>query len=174
MESDVYLRNSWRFIAIFVMANFIMRNKGDRNEYKEQRDMEIMDAYRHILAMYGGKVDVATIYRMVASAPASRFFVTARQAYRVFMRVQSGGGFDGMRRVNQRMYNEIFRRVKEELAKRHANGGMNCPHDVMRAMAKVVQQPAPEMYIGIRQVAHIIKNGGRKCYEERKQRWSRS
>ena len=151
-----------------------MRNKGDRNEYKEQRDMEIMDAYRHILAMYGGKVDVATIYRMVASAPASRVFVSARQAYRVFMRVQSGGGFDGMRRVNQRMYNEIFRRVKEELAKRHANGGMNCPHDVMRAMAKVVQQPAPEMYIGIRQVAHIIKNGGRKCYEERKQRWSRS
>ena len=47
-----------------------MRNKDDRNEFKEQQDAEIMDAYRRIFKIYGGKVDVHTLYKMVAFAPA--------------------------------------------------------------------------------------------------------
>ena len=145
-----------------------MRNKGDRNEYKEERDREVMDTYRHVLGIYGGKVDVRTIYHMVASAPASRFFVSARQAYRVYMRVRHGGNLDRMRRVNQRMYGEIFRRVEKELARDSKE-----PRSLMRAIVKVVEQPAPEMYLGVRQIAFIIKNGGRKCYEEKRRRFLR-
>lgn len=169
LEFCVYLRNSLLFIAIFVDVLIVMRNKGDRNEFKELRDKEVIQAYRHVLAVYGGKVDVMTIYRMVASAPASRFFVSARQAYRVLVRLRRGGNLEGMRRVNQRMYSEIFKRVETEMA-----AGQAKPQALMKAIARVVEQPAPEMYLGIRQVAHIIKNGGRKCFEERKLRWSRS
>lgn len=74
-----------------------MRNKDDRNEFKEQQDAEIMDAYRRIFNLYGGHVGVRTLYEMVSFAPASRFFVSARQAYRVISRMLCGAPMPKMR-----------------------------------------------------------------------------
>ena len=77
-----------------------MRNKDDRNEFKEQQDAEIMDAYRRIFKLYGGHVGVRTLYEMVSFAPASRFFVSARQAYRVISRMLCGAPMPKMRPTN--------------------------------------------------------------------------
>lgn len=143
-----------------------MRNKDDRNEFKEQQDAEIMDAYRRIFKVYGGKVDVHTLYKMVAFAPASRFFVSPRQAYRVIIRMMSGQPITNMRPSNQRMYREIHRRLQEELAL----SPQNSQSSLKSLIAKIVCQPAPEMYVGVRQISFIISKEKRKCYEERKQR----
>ena len=176
-----------------------MRNKDDRNEFKEQQDAEIMDAYRRIFKIYGGKVDVHTLYKMVAFAPASRFFVSPRQAYRVIIRMMSGQPISNMRLSNQRMYREIYRRVQEELKIQadicastahvaHPSNSAYLPNPANKAnqapslgegwggcqlkslIAKIVCQPAPEMYVGVRQVSFIISKEKRKCYEERKRR----
>ena len=150
-----------------------MRNKDDRNEFKEQQDAEIMDAYRRIFKLYGGRVGVRTLYEMVSFAPASRFFVSARQAYRVISRMLYGDHMPKMRPTNLRMYNEILSRVKAELPQTpplgEAGRGLS-QSSIRKAVAKVVRQPAPEMYVGIRQVSYIISKEKRKCYEERKRR----
>ena len=143
-----------------------MRNKDDRNEFKEQQDAEIMDAYRRIFKIYGGKVDVHTLYKMVAFAPASRFFVSPRQAYRVIIRMMAGQPISNMRTSNQRMYREIHRRLQEELAQ----STQNSQPSLKSLIAKIVSQPAPEMYVGVRQISFIISKEKRKCYEERKRR----
>lgn len=142
-----------------------MRNKDDRNEFKEQQDAEIMDAYRRLFREYGGKVDVRTLYSMVSAAPASRFFVSARQACRVITRLRDGGQISNMRLNNQRMYKEIYRRVCERVNISRCTGS-----ELRRAVAVTVRQPAPEMYVGVRQVSYIISQEKRKCYEERKRR----
>lgn len=140
-----------------------MRNKNDRNEFKEQQDAEIMDAYRRIFKIYGGIVDVRTLYKMVSFAPASRFFVTSRQAYRVIRKMLAGESISNMRPTNQRMYNEIMQRLKEEKTK--------TPEKSIKSLIeKIVREPAPEMYIGVRQISYIIGKEKRKCYEERKRR----
>ena len=146
-----------------------MRNKDDRNEFKEQQDAEIMDAYRRIFKIYGGKVDVHTLYKMVAFAPASRFFVSPRQAYRVIIRMMSGQPITNMRLSNQRMYREIHRRVQEELSQLSHNSQPS-QSSLKSVIEKIVCQPAPEMYVGIRQISFIISKEKRKCYEERKRR----
>ena len=146
-----------------------MRNKDDRNEFKEQQDAEIMDAYRRIFNLYGGHVGVRTLYEMVSFAPASRFFVSARQAYRVISRMLCGAPMPKMRPTNLRMYNEILARVKAELSQSPHNSQFS-QSSIRKAVAKVVRQPAPEMYVGIRQVSYIISKEKRKCYEERKRR----
>lgn len=142
-----------------------MRNKDDKNEFKEQQDAEIMDAYRRLFREYGGKVDVKALYSMVSAAPASRFFVSARQAYRVVLRLCNGEQITDMRLSNQRMYSEIYRRVCDMI------DVSNCTASELRkAVASIVRQPAPEMYVGVRQVSYIISQEKRKCYEERKRR----
>lgn len=142
-----------------------MRNKDDKNEFKEQQDAEIMDAYRRLFREYGGKVDVRTLYSMVSAAPASRFFVSARQACRVIMRLRDGGQITNMRLNNQRMYKEIYRRVCGMI------DVSNCTASELRkAVTSIVRQPAPEMYVGVRQVSYIISQEKHKCYEERKRR----
>ena len=158
------------FVPLFQIT---MRNKDDRNEFKEQQDAEIMDAYRRIFKLYGGRVGVRTLYEMVSFAPASRFFVSARQAYRVISRMLYGDHMPKMRPTNLRMYNEILSRVKAELSQTpplgEAGRGLS-QSSIRKAVAKVVRQPAPEMYVGIRQVSYIISKEKRKCYEERKRR----
>lgn len=150
-----------------------MRNKYDRNEFKEQQDAEIMAAYRRIFKLYGGHVGVRTLYEMVSFAPASRFFVSARQAYRVISRMLGGDPMPNMRPTNLRMYNEILSRVKAELSQTPPLGEVGrglSQSSIRKAVAKVVRQPAPEMYVGVRQVSYIISKEKRKCYEERKRR----
>ena len=149
-----------------------MRNKNDKNEFKEQQDAEIMDAYRRIFKIYGGKVDVQTLYKMVAFAPASRFFVSARQAYRVIAHLMQGGVITNMRPTNQRMYLEIYRRVQEASSQSSQISQISqiSQSSLKSLVANIVRQPAPEMYVGVRQISFIISKEKRKCYEERKRR----
>lgn len=149
-----------------------LRNKGDKNEFKEQQDAEIMAAYRRIFKTYGGTTDVKTIYQMVSKAPASRFFVSERQACRVIT-AMANGQQPRMPEGKRRMYAEIYRRVQKELELQKQTTTLNSSFLILHlknSVAKVIRQPAPEMYVGVRQISFIISTEKRKCYEERKRR----
>lgn len=144
------------------------RNKGDLNEFTEQRNREIMNAYRQVFAEHGGKMDVYSLYCMVSAYPASRFFVSDLQAYRIISKMMRGCKSCNMRIANKRMYDEILKRVYAAIrAKR--DSGVNII-SVRKIVSEVIRQPAPEMYMGIRQISYIIAKEKRKCYEERKRR----
>ena len=140
-----------------------MRHKGNRNEFKDLQDNEIMQAYRRIFYKYGGTVGVKRLYEMISSEPASRFFVSDLQATRVIAKMYAGHNLSNMRGTRRRMYEEIYRRVVDLINK---NPGMT----ICKAVSEVVSQPAPEMYIGVRQISYIIDKRKKRCYEERKRR----
>lgn len=122
-----------------------------------------MAAYKRLFAMYGGLVSVARLYELVAFAPASRFFVSDLQAVRVVKRMANGVASANMRGCRLRMYTEIRRRAE---AVRKTDPSLT----LAEAVAIVLRQPAPEMYISPRQVAVIIDKEKRKCFETRKKR----
>lgn len=144
-----------------------MRHKGDTNEYKRQQDSEVMAAYRRIFGIYGGVVGVRRLYELTAFAPASRFFVSGLRASRVIKLMERGEASAKMRGARLRMYSEIHYRVRRLLFE---SPGMT----LSQAVAKVVCQPAPEMYISPRQISAIIDKERLRCYETRRQRLLRS
>jgi len=140
-----------------------LRHKGSSNEYKRQQDAEIMAAYRRIFTLYGGLASVQRLYELTAFAPASRFFVSELQAVRVVTRMAQGKPVHAMRGARLRMYTEILRRAT---AMRDGDPRLG----LAAAVAAVVRQPAPEMYVSPRQVAAIIKEERRKTFDERRSR----
>lgn len=140
-----------------------MKRKGDSNEYKRLQDAEIMAAYRRLFHLHGGLVTAKRLYEMVAAFPATRFFVSGLQAARVVKGMGRGATPPRMRAARLRMYMEIMKRAE---ALRRADPRMR----LTAAVAVVVRQPAPEMYISPRQVAAIIGRERRKAFEERRLR----
>lgn len=147
-----------------------VRNLGDKNEFIEQRNREVMQAYRHIFKLYGGIVDVTTIYRMVALAPSSRFFVSDDRAYRVVSRlIRDNAQPIDMQQSCKRMYYEIMSRI----LKRHPHIATMSTADIRTAVRTIIREPAPEMYLSTRTIASIISEETKKCYEKRRQRFLR-
>lgn len=143
-----------------------MKHKGNRNEFKEQQDIEIMRAFRRIFTIYGGIITVADIYKLTVFAPASRFFVSDIQAMRAIKMLMQGKT-QNMRGKRLEMYSEICRRLDEAKKEQPKKTFSHLVTDIL-------QQEAPEMYISPRQAAAIIDKERKKCYKIRKQKYSRS
>lgn len=142
-----------------------MKHKGNKNEFKQQQDEEVMSAYRRVFDIYGGRVGVRQLYELVAFAPSSRFFVSDLQALRVVKDI-IGGKKSRMRSGRSRMYGEIHQRV---LCLRQQQPRLS----LSAAVSSVLQQPAPEMYISPRQIADIVDKQRKLCYKRKIQRYSR-
>lgn len=138
-----------------------MRHKGSGNEFKEQQDREIVEAYHLIFYAYGGKVSARKLYEKVAASPSSRFFVTERQALRIVSKILNGQPLPPMRRLRRCMYEEIACRVTV-LLRHHPSLKLTA------AVRTVVTSPAPEMYLSVRQIIDIIKKQKRDALERRK------
>lgn len=128
---------------------------GDRNEYKDDRDREVRAAFRRVLHLHGGFMSVREMYEAVSLTPTSRFFVSAQRAMRVVGRMDVGDPTRRMRPSNKRMYQEIHRRVKNLMS---ARPGLT----LREAVEEVVEQPAPETYMGVRQIAHVCATRPRR------------
>jgi len=144
-----------------------MRHKGDENEFKRQQDREVMDAYRRIFSMYGGKVSVRGLYELVAFSPTSHFFVSEGRALAVIGMMRNGKQLPQMREGRMKMYFEIYQRTRDVM--------MDNPRmSLADAVTKVVNMPAPEMYLSARQVSAIITKEKKLCFEKKRQRLLRS
>lgn len=126
-----------------------MKHKGETCWMTEERDHNVRQAYKRILAETGFAVPRMEIYRRVAQSRARRFWVVPSSAKRTLYRMMYGKPISNQNPERRRMYHEIIARVREYMHN-------NTRASLSQAVKWVVSQPAPEFYLSINTVKHII------------------
>ena len=116
-----------------------MKHPGSGFEYEDERNEDLMRAYREEVAL-AGSIKVINLFRAIVERPSARFWVSEERAFIVISRMSKGLGLGGMRRLKREMYEEIYARYLE-LREKHPDKSMR--HLVTMA----VNQPAPKFYI---------------------------
>lgn len=131
-----------------------MKHLGDRMYFVEERNADLIRAYRRQLVEVR-HISMPDIFTRVAESPASRFWVSERRAATVISAMQSGRPMPRMLPNKQDMFKEIYRRY---IIKRRMH-----PHkSVYSLVSEIVNQPAPKFYLTPRTIGEIIyriKNG---------------
>lgn len=116
-----------------------MKHKGCKNEYEQERNMELMKSYKELI--YNANViRTNEIFEKLVDMPCSRFWVSEYRAAIVISRMINGDKLEGMRKNTREMYEEIYKRVCK-LREVHPN--MTC----FLLAFNVVNQPAPKFYL---------------------------
>lgn len=116
-----------------------MKKKGSVVEFKEQRNDELLRAFRAQLSNLG-ELPLTELFERASHTPASRFWVSERRAMMVISKMLKGDTLDSMNPKRREMFQEIFRRVKRIL---EAEPGIS----LIEASFRVVNSPAPEFYL---------------------------
>lgn len=116
-----------------------MKKKGSVVEFKEQRNEELLRAFRAQLSNLG-ELPLTELFERTSMTPASRFWVSERRAMMVMSKMLKGDTLDSMNPKRREMFQEIFRRVKHILAE---EPGIS----LIEASFRVVNSPAPEFYL---------------------------
>lgn len=116
-----------------------MKKKGSIVEFREQRDRELLKAFRTQLLKLG-TLPLNELFTRAAMMPASRFWVSERRAMIVMSQMLKGDRLTTMNPKRREMFYEIFRRVREIL---DLNPGIT----LTEASFRVVNSPAPEFYL---------------------------
>ena len=99
-----------------------MKHKGSTFEYKDERDRDLLRAYREQL-MLCETIDLTEVFKKVVLMPSARFWVSEERAAIVIARMFKGDKLESMKPNTREMYEEIFKRVKD--MKEH-NPEMSC------------------------------------------------
>ena len=139
--------NTTNSIIFCIFALSDMKYKDSRCDFKEERDADILRAYREILTT-GDNITLSEIEEKLSQSPSCRFWVSEDRAYIVILDLLLGKSIDYMIPTRRAMYQEIFK--------------------------SVCYEPAPSFYL-TPQTMHVIlyrvrKEEKKRCYEERKRR----
>ena len=116
-----------------------MKHKGSTFEYKEERDADLLRAYREQI-MRCDTIDLTEIFNKVVLMPSARFWVSEERAAIVIARMFRGDKLETMKTNTREMYEEIFKRVKDMKEK--------FPDmSLLDILFHVVRQPAPKFYL---------------------------
>lgn len=116
-----------------------MKHKGSTFEYKEERDADLLRAYREQI-MRCDTIDLTEIFNKVVLMPSARFWVSEERAAIVIARMFRGDKLETMKTNTREMYEEIFKRVKDMKEK--------LPDmSLLDILFHVVRQPAPKFYL---------------------------
>lgn len=132
-----------------------MKHQGCILEFTEQRNNELLRAYRKALS---GKsfIDIGEISEIIVNSPCSRFWVSEERAMMVISAINRDIPIlDTMRPLKREMFEELHTRVMEMKRK---SPKMSMPEIVMA----VVNSPAPKFYMRPRcamEIIYKIKNG---------------
>lgn len=126
-----------------------MKHKGQTCWMTEERDHNVRQVYKRILAEVGFSVPRKEIYRLVAQSRARRFWVIPSSAKRTLYRMMYGKPITNQSPERRRMYSEIIARVREYLHTNHRAS-------LSQAVSWVVSQPAPEFYLSANTVKRIV------------------
>lgn len=126
-----------------------MKHKGQTCWMTEERDHNVRQVYKRILAEVGFSVSRKEVYRRVAQSRARRFWVIPSSAKRTLYRMMYGKPITNQSPERRRMYSEIIARVREYL---HTNQRAS----LSQAVSWVVSQPAPEFYLSAHTVKRIV------------------
>ena len=116
-----------------------MKHKGSTFEYKDERDRDLLRAYREQL-MLCETIDLPEVFKKVVLMPSARFWVSEERAAIVIARMFKGDKLESMKPNTREMYEEIFKRVKD--MKEH-----NPEMSLFDILFRVVRQPAPKFYL---------------------------
>ncbi len=155
-----------------------MRKKGSYFELKNEMERDLIRAYREKLAEMLGNSSMDEIFHAVALSGASRFWVSEERAVAVISAMRKNAAaeknnepkhlFTGkyLQRISptkRRMYAEIYNRVEDWQKDKPAD-------TLQRAIAKIIQQPAPSFYLTEGSVKRMVYKIKRRWYEERKKK----
>lgn len=116
-----------------------MKKKGSVVEFKQQRDAELLSAFRQQLSMLG-RIPLEELFTRASLSPASRFWVSERRAMVVMSQMLKGDRLLSMNPKRREMFYEIFHRVKEILRKEP-------DLTLTEASFRAVNSPAPQFYL---------------------------
>ena len=116
-----------------------MKHKGSTFEYKDERDRDLLRAYREQL-MLCETIDLTEVFKKVVLMPSARFWVSEERAAIVIARMFKGDKLESMKPNTREMYEEIFKRVKD--MKEH-----NPDMYLIDILFRVLRQPAPKFYL---------------------------
>ncbi len=140
-----------------------MKKKYSHFEYEDERNEDLMRAYREIREKYP-EMKSREIDEEISRMPSKRFWVSEERASIVISAMLKGRKFDRMGKTKLEMYNEILKRVIELKQK--------MPNKTLSELVfNVVNSPAPKFYLtpgSIRILIHKIKT---KWYEEKKRKY---
>lgn len=137
-----------------------MKHPGSGFEYEDERNEDLMRAYRDEVAL-SKDIKVAHLFRAVVERPSVRFWVSEERAFIVISRMLKGEVLDGMRRLKREMYEEIYARYLE-LRDKHPD------KSIRHLVTMAVNSPAPKFYIEPASARVIVCKIKKKWRKERR------
>jgi len=116
-----------------------MKNRGSKFELEQERNEDLMRAYREQLEACD-HIRMPEVYARVVDSPSVRFWVSEERASIVIARMFRGDSLDEMRPLKREMFREIYSRV---LALKRQQPGLS----IVEMVRRVLQQPAPKFYL---------------------------
>lgn len=139
-----------------------MKTKGCDFEYAEQRDRELMKAYRDQLKSCN-KIHLPDVLSKTVNTSSTRFWVSESRAAIIIGKMFRGESINGMKPMKIEMFNEIFHRVKKLQT-------LNPKRSLNDLVCEVVNTPAPKFYLTPESAKIIICRIKKKWLEERKKK----
>lgn len=124
-----------------------MKTKGSRFEYREERDADLLRAYKDLVVR--DSMSIVEIAQRIAGSQSRRFWCSEARATTVVLDMMKGRPIESMIETRQRMYKEIYRRT---MRLREQNPGT----PVRELVYRVCNEPAPEFYLTWKSVIVIL------------------
>ncbi len=152
------------YFCIFAVSN--MKFKGSSCDFTQERDADLLRAYREIISGRDN-FSLSEIERRILQSPSRRFWVSEGRAYRVILDLLKGKSIDYMIPTRKAMFMEIFRRF-QIYSKEHPS------LTKMEIIWHICNEEAPSFYL-TQYTIHVIlcrvrKEEKKRCYEKRKRR----
>ncbi|MEG1724103.1 MAG: hypothetical protein RR313_01785 [Anaerovoracaceae bacterium] len=122
-----------------------------KSDFTEQRNRDILSAYKKILATHDVKLHKDAI-RLTINSSAARFYVSAESAAKTLNRIRSGDNLSEIKQHRREMFNELYKRYLE--CKRTYEF-----HDksLSYICTFIVEEPAPKFYLTIATALKLFK-----------------
>lgn len=149
-----------------IFAKSDMKQKGYVCDYIEERDADLLRAYKEIISVRDN-IRLSEVVALLAKSPSKRFWVSESQAYKVILRILGGGSLSHMIPTRRTMYQEIFRRYQ-------AYRVLFPSLTKMEIVNRVCNEPSPSFYLTPKSIVTILsrvrKEEKRRCLERAKKR----
>ena len=116
-----------------------MKKKGSVSDFKDERDRELLEAFKSQLHLLGS-IETGKLFIRASEMPASRFWVSEQRAGVVISKLERGDKLERMNPKRREMFLEIYRRVRDIMEE-------NPTIKRTEAIFRVVNSRAPEFYL---------------------------
>lgn len=126
-----------------------MRQKGSIACFKDDRDRDLMRAFREQLSLQKGEFNLSDILTATINSPTSHFWVSIERAVVMVHKIRKGYDLAQMGGTRREMFEEIEKRVAEI---ERAHEGIKLEDAVIR----VIEGGAPKFYLTIKSAKVIL------------------